>query len=115
MFRRVVMQSRLLVVHGYVQRDVDVIHVVAERLEDRSDALLRLSPEGMTRTVARANVVERPLPARGGRHPRNVEITPPKVVIFTEGRVIEEFKTTRTSGATPAASGGAPAGRKGGI
>ena len=73
-FRRVVMQSRLLVVHGYVQRDVDVIHVVAQRLEDRSDALLRLSPEGMASTAARADEVNKPLPARGGRHPRNVEI-----------------------------------------
>lgn len=46
-FRKVVMQSRLLVIHGYVQRDVDIIHVVADRLENRSDALLRLAPEGL--------------------------------------------------------------------
>lgn len=75
-FRKVVMQSRLLVVHGYVQRDVDVIHVVAERLEDRSDALLRLSPEGMVTAMAHADEVNKPMPARSGRHPRNVEIIP---------------------------------------
>jgi error-prone DNA polymerase len=75
-FRKVVMQSRLIVVHGYVQRHVDVIHVVAERLEDRSDALLRLSPEGMDTAMARADEVNKPLPARSRRHPRNVEIIP---------------------------------------
>jgi len=75
-FRRVIMQSRLLVIHGYVQRDVDVIHVVAETLEDRSDALLRLSPEGMATSMAHADEVNKPIPARGGRHPRNVEIIP---------------------------------------
>jgi error-prone DNA polymerase len=75
-FRKIVMQSRLLVIHGYVQRDVDVIHVVAERLEDRSDALLRLSPEGMATTAARADHVAHPLPASSGRHPRDVRIIP---------------------------------------
>jgi error-prone DNA polymerase len=75
-FRKIVMQSRLLVIHGYVQRDVDVIHVVAERLEDRSDALLRLSPEGMAATVARADHVAHTLPAPSGRHPRDVRIIP---------------------------------------
>jgi error-prone DNA polymerase len=75
-FRKIVMQSRLLVLHGYVQRDVDIIHVVAERLEDRSDALLRLSPEGMAATVARADHVAHTLPAPSGRHPRDVRIIP---------------------------------------
>ena len=75
-FRKVIMQSRLIVIHGYVQRDVDVIHVVAERLEDRSDALLRLSPEGMATAMAHADEVNKPVPAGRGRHPRNVEIIP---------------------------------------
>jgi len=75
-FRKVIMQSRLIVIHGYVQRDVDVIHVVAERLEDRSDALLRLSPEGMATAMAHADEVNKPVPAGRGRHPRHVEIIP---------------------------------------
>ena len=37
--RKVVMGARLVVVHGRVQRHEDIIHVVAERLEDRSDWL----------------------------------------------------------------------------
>ncbi len=35
--RKVVMGARLVVVHGRVQRHEDIIHVVATRLEDRSD------------------------------------------------------------------------------
>lgn len=87
-FRKVVMQSRLLVIHGYVQRDVDIIHVVAERLEDRSDALLRLAPDGLAPSMApptaHADEVNRPLsnplanpmsaPNRG--HPRDARIIP---------------------------------------
>ncbi len=75
-YRRVVMQSRVLVIEGYVQRDVDVIHVVARHLEDRSDVLLRLSPDGMQPALAHADEVVRPIPAPTRRHPRNVAIIP---------------------------------------
>ena len=40
------MGARLVVVHGRVQRHEDIIHVVAERLEDRSDWLRLLDEEG---------------------------------------------------------------------
>jgi error-prone DNA polymerase len=83
-FRKVVMQSRLLVIHGVVQRDVEIIHVVADTLEDRSDALLRLSPDGFAPAMAHADEVNRPLgnplanpmsaPNRG--HPRDARIIP---------------------------------------
>jgi len=83
-FRKVVMQSRLLVIHGTVQRDVEIIHVVADTLEDRSDALLRLSPDGFAPAMAHADEVNRPLgnplanpmsaPNRG--HPRDARIIP---------------------------------------
>ncbi len=83
-FRKVVMRSRLLVIHGYVQRDVDIIHVVAERLEDRSDALSRLSPDGLAPPMAHADEVNRPqaspladpMSAQNNRHPRDVRIIP---------------------------------------
>ncbi|MCC5972888.1 MAG: error-prone DNA polymerase, partial [Rubellimicrobium sp.] len=83
-FRKVVMQSRLLVIHGYVQRDVEIVHVVAERLEDRSDALLRLSPDGIAPSLARADEVNRPqgsdlanpMSAAHQGHPRNVRVIP---------------------------------------
>ena len=44
--RKVVMGARLVVVHGRVQRHEDIIHVVAERLDDRSDWLRLLTEDG---------------------------------------------------------------------
>ena len=75
-YRKVVMQSRLLMIEGYVQRDVEIIHVVAQHLEDRSDALMRLAPEGMEAPLARADEVRKPIPAQSRTHPRNVRIIP---------------------------------------
>ncbi len=79
-FRKVVMQSRLLVIHGYVQRDVDIIHVVAQTLEDRTDALFRLAPDGLNTAMAHADEVNRPLAAATATptrtHPRNARIIP---------------------------------------
>jgi error-prone DNA polymerase len=78
--RKVVMQARLLVVEGHVQREVDIIHVVAERLIDRSDALLRLAPEGFAPTLSHADEVVKPVQgsARGSshRHPRDMRVIP---------------------------------------
>ena len=75
-YRKVVMQSRLLMVEGYVQRDVEIIHVIATHLEDRSDALLRLAPDAMEPALAHADEVARPIAAERGRHPRNVRVIP---------------------------------------
>jgi len=62
--RKVVMGARLIVVHGRVQRYEDIIHVVATRLEDRSDWLHLLSEDSETMDVALANAdeVRRPDP-----------------------------------------------------
>jgi error-prone DNA polymerase len=43
--RRTVMTASLLVVHGHVERQGDVIHVVAERLEDWSEKRLKLETD----------------------------------------------------------------------
>jgi error-prone DNA polymerase len=79
-YRKVVMQARLLVVEGHVQREVDIIHVVAERLIDRSDALLRLAPEGFAPSLSHADEVVKPVQgsARGSSHmhPRDVQVIP---------------------------------------
>ncbi|NBD29431.1 MAG: DNA polymerase III subunit alpha [Alphaproteobacteria bacterium] len=75
-YRKVVMQARLLVVHGYIQRDLDIIHVVARHLEDRSDALQRLAPDGLAPPLSHADEVTRPLPGPSSRHPRNAQIIP---------------------------------------
>ena len=82
--RKIVMQSRLLAVHGVVQRDVEIIHIIADRLEDRTDALFRLAPDGLRPAQAHADEVNRPLtnPINDPNsivqhgHPRNVRIIP---------------------------------------
>jgi error-prone DNA polymerase len=75
--RKVVMGARLVVVHGRVQRHEDIIHVVAERLEDRSDWLRLLDEEAdsMSVLVANADEVKRPDPG-SWRSPPDEEQTP---------------------------------------
>jgi error-prone DNA polymerase len=76
--RKVVMGARLVVVHGRVQRHEDIIHVVAERLEDRSDWLHLLTEDGEALSMALANADHVKHPSgedarergRGPRHPR---------------------------------------------
>jgi error-prone DNA polymerase len=62
--RKVVMGARLVVVHGRIQRHEDIIHVVAERLEDRSGWLSLLTEDGEALSIALANAdeVRRPDP-----------------------------------------------------
>ena len=71
--RKVVMGARLVVVHGRVQRHEDIIHVVAQRLEDRSDWLRMLDEEGdaLSLPIAHADEVKRPDP--GSWHPSREE------------------------------------------
>lgn len=73
-FRKVVMAARLIVVSGRVQRHQDIIHVVSQKLEDRSGWLARLSQEGpgMTLPIAHADAVAKPH-AEGAGAAGNVE------------------------------------------
>ncbi len=75
-FRKVIMRARIIDVRGYVQRDEDVIHVVATHLTDRSDALERLSNDVMEPPLARADEVKKALPNSTHGHPRNVRVIP---------------------------------------
>jgi error-prone DNA polymerase len=86
-YRRVVMASRLIVIHGRVQRKDEIIHVVAARLDDRTEWLSLLSESGretMPVPIARADEVLRPNPGsarskdhpRWAGHPRNERILP---------------------------------------
>ena len=61
-FRKVVMGARLIVIHGRIQRHEDIIHVVSQRLEDRSDWLSLLSEQatGMKTPLANADHVKSP-------------------------------------------------------
>ena len=76
-YRKVIMQARVIDVRGVVQKSEDVIHVVAHHLNDRSDALERLSNDVMEPPLARADEVKRNIDAdhRMG-HPRNVRVIP---------------------------------------
>ena len=73
-YRKAVMQSRLLAVQGHVQRDVEIVHVVAWSLEDRSDVLLRLASGGSESAAFHANGIDPPLAAPVSCHPRDVRI-----------------------------------------
>ena len=75
-FRKTIMGARLMVVHGMVQMDDAVIHVVAKRMEDDTARLANLSDDLLRSDLARADHVNSPLPSNVGRHPRNVSIIP---------------------------------------
>jgi len=74
--RKVVMGARLMAVHGTVQTDEAVIHVVARRLEDDTARLGELSGDLLAPALSRADEVVRPVPSPTGRHPRDVRVIP---------------------------------------
>jgi error-prone DNA polymerase len=76
-FRREVMGARLMLIEGRMQKSPEgVVHLMAERVIDRTADLLTLSSTHHARTpLARADEVARPQPPRG-RHPRDVSILP---------------------------------------
>jgi error-prone DNA polymerase len=66
-FRREIMGARLILIEGKVQRgEGDVVHLVAERIFDRSHELRRLSEDQM----------QAPPPHANHSHPRNVRTVP---------------------------------------
>ncbi len=77
-FRSVIMQARLLVVHGRVQSDGRVIHVVADRLENRTERLDDLSLERTPAITVRGDHPTHPIAGQvgGRRHPRDVRVIP---------------------------------------
>ncbi|MFP3944349.1 MAG: error-prone DNA polymerase [Alphaproteobacteria bacterium] len=80
-YRRIVMGARLIFVRGRIQRADDIVHLLADELEDRSPLLLALTEEDHFRAApARADEVKRGGPggsrAQARRHPRNVRIIP---------------------------------------
>ena len=75
------MGARLMLVKGRIQRAGDIIHVVANRIEDRTGwlSLLMAEPKDFANPLARADEVVRPgydLRQPSARHPRNVRIIP---------------------------------------
>jgi error-prone DNA polymerase len=89
-FRKEVMGARLVLVEGYIQSSPEkVVHLVAEKLFDRSRDLAGLANDAFSRkhAVPAGPALIEPLhddprqhpdnPARKIRHPRNVRILPP--------------------------------------
>ena len=76
-FRKEVMGSRLLLVEGKIQRSPEgVVHLVSDRLVDRSREIDRLSDDELKVTV-HADQIPPPPDSRGMHtHPRNVRIIP---------------------------------------
>ena len=81
-YRRQVMGARLVHITGRIQRHEAIVHVVAARLEDRSDWLALLSVNGGTTMpvpIANADEVRRPEPGSANpsrRHPRDAVVLP---------------------------------------
>jgi error-prone DNA polymerase len=82
-YRAIVMGARLMLIRGRVQRTADIIHVVAERIEDRTAWLSHLTGDQslLRNPLARADEVRKGGPggsARGevARHPRQARIIP---------------------------------------
>jgi error-prone DNA polymerase len=70
-YRQVVMAARLMVIHGRIQRHEDIIHIVAQRLEDRSDDLSLLSDDAIDRNALLANADEVRRPEPGSWRPED--------------------------------------------
>jgi error-prone DNA polymerase len=67
-YRRTIMAARLIAVRGQVQREGDVIHVVAHELIDRTADLDALSDDEFELQFANADHVVSPLPEKSSAH-----------------------------------------------
>ncbi|MDP9137351.1 MAG: error-prone DNA polymerase [Pseudomonadota bacterium] len=79
-YRAIVMGARLLLVRGRIERAGEIIHVVAGRIEDRTDWLSLLSEDlkPFANPLARADEILRPGYDRqpAARHPRQMRVIP---------------------------------------
>ena len=83
--RSVVMGARLMAVHGVVQHDEAVVHIIASRLEDDTHMLRQLSDTALPNITSRGDGggAMAPHPEHSGLrpprpmvHPRNVQCLP---------------------------------------
>jgi error-prone DNA polymerase len=65
-YRAIVMGARLMLVRGRIQRHNEIIHVVADHLEDKTYWLDLLSADPPVKRTSNS-----------GRHPRNERVIPP--------------------------------------
>ncbi len=73
--RKVVMGARLMVIHGMVQHDEAVVHVIARTLEDDSAMLRAISSEAMPSTLSAGDGGGSWRPP-AAMHPRDVQCIP---------------------------------------
>ena len=73
--RSIVMGARLMTVHGIVQHDEAVVHIVASRLEDDTAMLRHLSEDAMPSTLSNGDGGGAMAPPRHA-HPRDVNCIP---------------------------------------
>ena len=78
--RSIVMGARLMTVHGVVQHDEAVVHIVASRLEDDTHLLRHLSEDAMPSTLSNGDGGGAMAPSlsqpRAMVHPRDVQCIP---------------------------------------
>jgi len=74
-FRREIMGARLLLIEGKVQKSDNVVHLVAERIVDRSAELERLSEDAVKPFPGRLEDIAHQRPDSRS-HPRNVRVLP---------------------------------------
>ncbi len=70
-FRPVVLGARYVAVHGRVQEECGVVHVVADQIDDLTFLLARLAAEEDIHGLARADEVKRPQDDYRDKRPRN--------------------------------------------
>lgn len=77
-YRPIIMAARLMVVHGVVQTDGRVIHVVVHDIQDRSDRLAGLSDASLPPITTRGDHPTHPIPGQVGirGHPRSARVIP---------------------------------------
>jgi error-prone DNA polymerase len=88
-YRPVVMGSRLISVSGVLQNEKSVIHIVADRFEDLTHLLLRLSDETPIDPACHTGEIKRPIPQR---HPRSGDTF---VTMMKQKRPLEELMTAQ--------------------
>jgi error-prone DNA polymerase len=83
-YRAVVMGARLMLIKGRIQTSEGIIHIVADRIEDKTFWLTSLTEDSLTfrGSLARADEVKKPGPdpaqyqQSSTRHPRNIRVIP---------------------------------------
>ena len=77
LYRGAVMGARLLFVEGKIQKSPEgIVHLVSERLIDRTEELERLSEDEFRPRIHEGDIPPPPDPRGRGRHPRDVRVLP---------------------------------------